>query len=569
MPSAHDFLVALAVVLGVAAVTTVLFHRLRQPVVLGYLVAGLLVGPHLAWFPLHAATSLIQALSGLGVILLMFSLGLEFRLGDLLKVGPPALITGVFETSAMLWVGFVVGRLLGWSSVESLFGGAVVAISSTTIVARAFADLQVKDPVRSLVVGILVVEDLVAIVLMASLTALGTGASLTAGSVGLTLGRLGAFLVVALAGGLLVVPRLTRLVLGQQRDEMLVVFSIGVSFAFALMASASGYSVALGAFIAGSLVAESGDGHRIEHAIRPVRDLFAAVFFVSVGMLFDPSQLVNTWPVVLLLTALVLVGKSLFVSTAVFATGKGVRTAVQAGLSLAQIGEFSFIIASLGLSLKASVPYLYPVAIAVSALTTLTTPLVIKLSPRIAEAIDGRLPSRVHRFLTMYGSWVEGLRAPRTGQVSTERKVMRLLAMDLAALVGTLVVMALLLPHAAGLWRWALLGAGIAVLGIVGFGLARVLRAFGDALALRALPLTGRVDLARAPRAALAAMFRVMTAVLVFAPVLALLSPLLPSRWLGGVVVLVLLVLLVSFWRSAVDFEGHLKAGAEVIVAAL
>lgn len=569
MPSAHDFLVALALVLGTAAVTTVIFHKLRQPVVLGYLVAGLLVGPHLAWFPLDADPSLIEALSELGVILLMFSLGLEFRLGDLLKVGPTALVTGVFETSAMLAIGFAVGRALGWSPVQSVFGGAVVAISSTTIVARAFAELKVKDPVKGLVVGVLVVEDLVAIVLMASLTALATGASLTAGSVGLTLGRLGAFLAALLVGGLLIVPRLTRLVMKQGREEMVVVFSIGLSFIFALLASAAGYSVALGAFIAGSLVAESGQGHTIEKAVRPVRDIFAAVFFVSVGMLFDPALLKDTWPVVLLLTAIVLFGKSLFVSLGFFFTGNGVRTSLQSGLSLAQIGEFSFIIASLGLSLKASVPYLYPVAIAVSALTTLTTPGLIKIAPRVAEAIDGKLPPRVHRFVSLYSSWVEGLKRPRTNAISTERKVLRLLFIDVGAMVATIIVLSLLLPRMEGVWRWAMLGGGLLILGTVGFGLARVLRAVGEVLAERALPQSGRVDLARAPRAALAAMIRVIAVVLIFAPVFALLSPFLPPSWLVGALVIVLLALLVSFWRRATDFEGHLKAGAEVIAAAL
>lgn len=569
MPSAHDFLVALALVLGVAAITTVLFNKLQQPVVLGYLVAGVLVGPHAGWFPLNADQSLIHALSELGVILLMFSLGLEFRLGSLLKVGPTALLTCLFECSVMLWLGFLVGRSFGWTSLEAIFTGAVVAISSTTIVARAFEELKVKDPVKGVVVGVLLVEDLVAIVLMATLTALATGATLTAGSVGLTLGRLGAFLAALIVGGLLLVPRVMKLVLAQRRDEMIVVTAIGLSFGFALLASAAGYSVALGAFIAGSLVAETGEGARVEHAVRPVRDLFAAVFFVSVGMLFDPAMLKDSWLMVLVLTALVIVGKALFVSLGAFFTGNGVRTSVQVGLSLAQIGEFSFIMAGLGLSLNAAQPSLYPVAIAVCALTTLTTPTLIARAPKIAEAIDSRLPHRVQTLVSLYGSWLERLRAPSAHTASRVRKLVRLALIDAAVIVATLIVLSLLESRLDGLPRAALLAVGAVTVLIVGFGFTRVLRALGDAVAERAMPPTGRVDLSRAPRAALAAAFRVLIVMLVFAPALALLSPFVPPMWLTAVMVLVLIALLFTFWQRATDFEGHLRAGAEVIAAAL
>ena len=569
MPSAHDFLVALALVLGVAAVTTIVFHQLKQPVVLGYLVAGLLVGPHVAAFPFTADTGLIQALSELGVILLMFSLGLEFRLGALLKVGPTALVTGLFETSVMVWLGYLAGRAFGWTPLQSIFAGAVIAISSTTIIARAFEELKVKDPVKSLVVGVLLVEDLVAIVLMASLTAVATGAGLSAEEVGLTLGRLAAFLAVLVVGGLGLVPRLMRLVLAQGRDEMVMVTAVALSFAFALLASAAGYSVALGAFIGGSLVAESGEGHRVEQLVRPIRDLFAAVFFVSVGMLFDPMLLADSWPVVLALTALVIGGKVVFVSLGVFFTGRGVRTAVQSGLSLAQIGEFSFIIAGLALTLNTGGSTLYPVAVAVSAITTLLTPTLIRSAPRVADAFDRSLPRRVQTWVSLYGSWLERLKAPRADAVSKERKLVRLLLLDVGSLVATLITLSLLLPRVDGVPRLALLGLGGAILAPLGFGLARVLRALGDTLAERALPAHGRVDLARAPRQALAALFRVVAAVLVLAPALALLSPFLPSLWITVTSVSLLVVLLVSFWRRATDFEGHLRAGAEIVAETL
>ncbi len=569
MITAHDFLVTLALVLGVAGVTTIVFNKLRQPVVLGYIVAGLLVGPHVN-FVSTADASLIQALSELGVILLMFALGLEFRLGALMKVGPTALLTGLFQCSAMLWFGYMAGRAFGWTQLESVFLGAIIAISSTTIIARAFEDLKVKEPVRGIVVGVLLVEDLVAIVLMAVMTAVATGAGVSAGELALTLGRLGAFLAALLVGGLLTVPRLMKLVLKQDRSEMVVVAAIALAFGFSLLANAAGYSVALGAFIAGSLVAESGEGHAVEHAIRPVRDLFAAVFFVSVGMLLDPAALLQWWPHVLAVTAVVVLGKVIAVSLGVFFTGNGVKTAVQSGLSLAQIGEFSFIIATLGLSLKATGAFMYPIAVAVSALTTLITPWFIKASPRVAEQFESRLPGRVQTWVSLYSSWFERLRTAKPGAERSQlAKRVRLLIIDVGSIIVTLLCLALLSPKLDGLSFWALLAFGVVVLLTLGVGLTRVLRALGDSLAERALPLAGRVDLARAPRSALSALFRVIVGVSVMVPALALLSPFLPPIWVAGTAILLLLVLLGTFARKAADFEGHLRAGAQVVAEAL
>lgn len=570
MQNTHHFLVTLAAVFGVAGVTTIVFNKLRQPVVLGYIAAGLLVGPNLPFFPLTADVALIEELSELGVILLMFALGLEFRLGNLFKVGPTALLTGLFETSLMLWLGYLVGRAFRWTPMESVFLGAVVSISSTTIVARAFEDLKVKDPVRGVVIGVLLVEDLVAIVLMTLLTAVAAGRNVSAGDFALTIGRLVAFLAALLVAGLLVVPRLMKLVFKQDSKEMLAVAAIALCFGFALLANAAGYSVALGAFIAGSLVAETGRGHDVEQVIRPVRDVFAAVFFVSVGMLLDPRLLVDWWPHVLAVAAVVIIGKVTGVSLGVFFTGNGVKTAVRSGLSLAQIGEFSFIIATLGLSLGATRPFLYPIAVAVSALTTLTTPSFIRAAPTVSAKVEGALPARVQTWVALYSSWVERLRGAKDGRVrSPIARLVKLLLLDMVVVLATVLTVALLARSLAEPWRWALLGLGAAVLAGVGVGLARVLRTLGDTLAERALPAAGRVDLARAPRRALSALLRVVVGALVMAPALAVLSPFVKSAWVAGVAVVVLLVLLGTFARSAADFEGHLRAGAQVVAAAL
>lgn len=369
MDGAHELLTAITVVLCVAAVTTVVFQRLRQPVVLGYLLAGLIVGPHIP-IPLIADRAIIQTLSELGVIFLMFALGLEFSLRKLVAVGPTAGLTAIIQSSIMVWLGFIVGRAFGWTVRESIFAGAIIAISSTTIIAKAFDEQGVKGKLRELVVGVLIVEDLIGILLMAVLTAVASGQGMSAGTLVRSSAQLVAFLVGLVAVGMLVVPRAIRAIHRLNRPETTLVASVGICFAVALLAQAFGYSVALGAFLAGSLVAESGQEKQVEHLILPVRDLFGAIFFVSVGMLIDPVLIAEHWVAVAVFTALVIAGKFVGVSLGAFLTGNGTRSSVAAGMSLAQIGEFSFIIAALGLSLGATRDFLYPITVAVSAITT-------------------------------------------------------------------------------------------------------------------------------------------------------------------------------------------------------
>src|SRR5213592_4808358 len=440
MQDAHAFLKALTIVLGVAAVTTVVFQRLRQPVVLGYIIAGLIVGPHVP-IPLVADSAVVRTLSELGVILLMFSLGLEFSIRKLVQVGPTAGLTAVLQSSIMVWLGYVVGQLFGWTTLESLFTGAVIAISSTTIIAKAFDEQRVTGRLGEIVVGILVVEDLIAILLMAILTAIASGSGLSAGPLAATIGRLAAFLVGLVAVGMVLVPRAVRAVNRLKRRETTLVASIGLCFGVALLAQAFGYSVALGAFIAGSLVAESGEEQQVVRLVEPVRDVFAAVFFVSVGMQIDPALVARHWPAVAVLTAVVVLGKVLGVSLGAFLTGAGMRTSVQAGMSLAQIGEFSFIIAALGLSLQATREFLYPVAVAVSALTTLLTPWMIRASDSIAAWVDRKLPKPLQTFAVLYSSWLEELRGRRPADTALAdvRRLLRSLVLDAALIAGILV----------------------------------------------------------------------------------------------------------------------------------
>ena len=580
---AHAFLLALTIVLGVAAVTTVLFQRLHQPVVLGYVLAGFIIGPNCP-LPLVADRQIIQTLSELGVILLMFSLGLEFSLGKLFKLGAGASLTALLETSLMVWLGFVVGKMFGWSTVESLFTGAIIAISSTTIIAKAFDEHGVRGDLRERVVGILIVEDLIAILLMATLTAVATGAGLSATDVAKTTGKLGLFLVALVSIGLLVVPRSVRAISKLNRPETTLVASIGFCFAVSLLAQKLGYSVALGAFIAGSLIAESDKAESIEHLVRPVRDLFAAIFFVSVGVLIDPSVIAEHWLAIAVLTGVVLTGKIVGVSLGAFLTGSGVRASIQSGMSLAQIGEFSFIIAGLGLSLNATGSFLYPVAITVSAITTLTTPWLIRASGPLANWVDRKMPHALQTFVALYGSWMEEFRSkPReVTRAATIRRLSRLLVLD-AALLGAIAnaASAGLVPNthfleaklglASGLARLAVFGgAGVLALPLLR-GIARLARELGLSIALAALPATqeGSLDLAATPRRALVVTLQIASVLLIGLPLLALTQPFLGGFYAPALFALLLLGLAVAFWRGATELQGHVRAGAEAILEAL
>lgn len=581
----HDqtFLHALAMVLCVAAVTTVIFQRLKQPVVLGYLLAGLLVGPHLP-FPMVADAKVVRSLSEVGVILLMFSLGLEFSLRKLAKVGPAAALTALVETSLMMWLGFSVVRLFGWSTMEGLFAGALLAISSTTIVAKAFQEQMVSPRLREIVVGVLIVEDLIAILLLASLTAIGSGSGLATGPLLITVGKLVLFLAALIVFGLLIVPRVIRLILRLNRPETTIVAAIGLCFALALLAEACGYSVALGAFIAGSLIAESGRVRRVEPLVEPVRDIFAAVFFVSVGMSIEPHLIARHAPVILALSLLVIVGKVIGVTLGAFLTGNRLRTSVQAGMSLAQIGEFSFIIAGLGLTLGAVSEFLFPVAIAISALTTLTTPWMIRASGWVGARLDHHLPTPIQTFVVLYGSWIEGLRgATRSskGVVLQIRRRLILLLVDAILGGGVLFGVPLVGSHLltiltrAGVpenLAWpALIAATVGLSTFFCLGMIRAGRQLGRMLAELVLPASGegRLDFAEAPRRLLIVSLELVIVIMVGAPLLVVTRPFLSPLVLSGVLATLLLLLGLAFWRGAANLQGHVRAGAEVIIDAL
>lgn len=580
---AHLFLQNLAIVLCVAAVATVVFQRLHQPVVFGYLLAGMIIGPHLP-IPLVADPGIVRALSELGVILLMFSLGLEFTFRKLVLVSQKSGAVAVFECTIMISVGYLVGQLLGFSQMESIFAGALIGISSTTIIVKAFQEQKVKGRVSELVFGILIIEDLIAIFLLAILTTLSRSGAISPTDIGVTAVRLVTFLAGLIGVGLLIVPRAIRVVQRLGQSETTLVASIGICFAAALLALTFGYSVALGAFIAGSLVAESGHEVEIEELVRPVRDVFAAIFFVSVGMIFDPGAVLENWRAVLALTLAVIVGKTLAVTTGAFLAGHGRRTSMRAGMSVAQIGEFSFIIAAVGVTSGVIGSYMYPVAIAVSAITTLTTPLLIRLSNRAAESIDHWLPGPIQTVAALYASWIERVRsAPRatTGRSATHR-VIRVILLDAVLLIAVVIGANLEIERVTALAgeitglsparvRLVLALAGGVIIVPLMFGVITSARALGRILASRAFPepQQGKMDPADAPRRALVIVVQIAVVIAVGVPVVAITQPFLPPHQGAAVLAMLTLILFLALWRNAANLEGHARAGAQIIASAL
>ena len=441
-------LVELVIVLGTAAVVTVVFQALRLPVVLGYVLAGLLIGPHVP-VPLVASPELVHVLSELGVILLMFTVGTELRLRTIARVGLPAAMTAVFEVALVIVVGTLVARALGFGALEALFAGACLGISSTMLVAKAFEELGWKGGFTELVFAILVFEDLIAIVLLAVLTGVASGSGLDAPELMRMLGRLGGFLALLLVGGLLVVPRVVRWIAARARAETLLISSLAICFAAAALASYAGYSVALGAFIAGVLIAESGHGHEVWGLVRPFRDVFAMVFFVSVGMSIDPAELAGEAGTIALLTAVVLVVKPIGVAIGALFGGHGLRAGVRAGISLSQIGELSFVIAGLGVASGVARPSLLAVAVGVSCVTTLTSGFAIARSERAASWVAHRLPGPIATFEVFYEAWLSRLRNRPESAWGRLRRPAFVLVLETSAVIAIVIAAATVAPRLA------------------------------------------------------------------------------------------------------------------------
>jgi CPA2 family monovalent cation:H+ antiporter-2 len=395
----------LGILLAAAGITILVFRRLRQPLVLGYIIAGILVGPHTPFFPTIHEVSNIQIWAEIGVIFLLFSLGLEFSFKKLAKVGGVSSVMAFVEIVVMLALGYMTGQLLGWSVMDSIFLGGILCISSTTIIIRAFEELGVKSQrFAGLVFGVLIVEDLIAILLLVLLSTLAVSQQFAGPEMMVAVLKLGSFLMVWFLAGIFLIPTFLKRAGRFLNDETLLIVAIALCFLMVMLASQAGFSPALGAFIMGSILAETTRAERIEHLVAPVKGLFGAIFFVSVGILIDPGMIVQFAGPIALITVVTVLGKVFSITTGGLLAGQGLKSSIQAGMSVTQIGEFSFIIATLGLTLNVTSEFLYPIAVAVSALTTFTTPYMIRLAEPTHRVVEGMLPENWKAWLSRYNS---------------------------------------------------------------------------------------------------------------------------------------------------------------------
>ncbi len=400
----------LGLILAAAGVTTLLFKQIKQPLVLGYILAGLLVGPHIKIIPTVSDHKSITIWGEIGVIFLLFSLGLEFSFKKLVKVGGSSSITAIVKVLFIILAGFLIGKAMGWNNMDSIFLGGIISISSTMITIKAFEELNIKHKkFAGLVFGVLIVEDLVAILLLVLFSTMAVSQQSAGPEMLKSILKLGFFLVLWFLGGIFLVPTFLKATKKLMNDETMLVVSLALCLVMVLLADKAGFSPALGAFIMGSILAETTQAERIEHLTKSVKDLFAAVFFVSVGMLIDPSVLIEYALPIFLITLVIIIGKIIFTVLGALLAGQPLKTAVQAGMSLAQIGEFSFIIATLGVSLKVTSNFLYPIAVAAAAITTFTTPYLIKLSEPFYNFLNNRLPDKWLNGIERYSSSTEGI----------------------------------------------------------------------------------------------------------------------------------------------------------------
>ena len=383
----------LALILVTAGITTVIFKWLKQPVVLGYIIAGFLIGPNFEWFPVINDHTSVETWSEIGMVFMLFGIGLEFSFKKLKKVGGTVGITAITELVTMCLVGFLLGKLLGWSQMDCIFLGAMLSISSTTIIAKAFEDMKLyREKFSGNVIGELVVEDLEAVLLMVILSTLAVSKTFDGVQLLSSMLKLGFFLLIWFIGGIFLVPTVLRWSRKFMSEETLTVFSVGLCFLMVVLANLAGFSSALGAFIMGSILAETLEAEMIHKLTTPIKNLFGAVFFVSVGMMVDPQILVNYWWQILVITVVLLIFKPLSNVAGRLIAGLGLKQAIQGGFCFSQIGEFSFIIATLGLNFGVIDEFLYPIIVSVSIITTFLTPYAIKAALPTYRWVSGRIP---------------------------------------------------------------------------------------------------------------------------------------------------------------------------------
>ena len=414
----------LGLILGVGAITTLIFKRINQPLVLGYIIAGFLVGPHFEYIPSVADEHNVEIWAKIGVIFLLFSLGLEFSFKKLLNVGGSASITALVEIICIVLLGYAVGQWMGWSNMDSLFLGGLLASSSTTIIIRAFDELGLKrKKFANVVFGILIVEDIVVILLMVMLSTMAVSQQFNGGEMFNSLIKLGFFLAVWFLGGIFIIPSFLRSIKKYLDEETLLILSIGLCLGMVYIADSAGFSIELGAFVMGSILAETVYAERIEHTLQSVKTLFATIFFISIGMMIDPASMLEHKWAILIVTLLTIFGKLIFTTIGAILSGQPLKQSIQVGMSMAQIGEFAFIVAGLGLTLGVTSEFLFPVAVGVSAITTFTTPYLIKSSDIVYQLLNRIIPQKALDSIERYSSDTQHLKDENKWKMIIERTI--------------------------------------------------------------------------------------------------------------------------------------------------
>lgn len=566
------FIRDLAVVMIVAGATTILFQRLRQPVLLGYILAGVLIGPHTPGMLVDDPRA-IDDISNLGVVLLMFTLGLEFSLRKLREVGIGVLVVAVGEVGLMLWIGYGLGGLFGWTGMDALFLGAIISLSSTMVATRTLTEGgQRRQPFAHLVVALLVAEDVLAILMLTLLTAVAIGGSVQAEAAFTLIGHLGLFVVVGMILGLLLLPRLVDYVAGFDRDETLLVSVLGICFGASLLAAWMGFSVALGAFLAGAVVAESRSVGRVLHMVEPLRDMFAALFFVAIGLKIDPAMLLQYALPALLVAAVVIAGKTLVCSLGIFVVGHDARTALRSGLGMAQIGEFSFVIATLGLSLHVISPFIYPIAVAVSVLCMAASPYLTRSAGGLANGLSRVTPRSVKLLAGSYSGWLENLKPVNENAAIAAifRRLLWHIAINILLVVTLFTMGAYVNAHN---WNWfsifgidrdlrhTLIWACALFLSLpMLIAIYRKAEALGMLLAEIGIRERFAGSYTQAIRNVLARIIPLVTLLALALLVSALGSAILPPRGIALSLVVLGVVLAVILWRSLVKMHARLQA---------
>ncbi|HEX9981135.1 MAG TPA: cation:proton antiporter [Flavobacterium sp.] len=408
----------LGLILMTAGIAALLFKKIRQPLVLGYLIAGFLAGSHFDFFPSVTDIKSVEVWAEIGVIFLLFNLGLEFSFKKLMRVGGTASLTAITQIIVMLFIGYSAGHLMGWKLMDCIFLGVILSISSTTIILKTFDELGVKtQKFANNVFGALIVQDLMAILMMVLLSTIAVSQNFSGMELLKSVFKLIFFLTIWFVGGIFFIPTLLKRAKHLLTDEMMLILSLALCLMMVVLAADVGFSPALGAFIMGSIIAETTQAEHIEHLIKPVKDLFGAVFFVSVGMLINPETLADYALPVAILTVVTILGQSISSTIGALLSGQPLKQSVQTGMSLAQIGEFSFIIATLGMTLNVTSNFLYPIVVAVSAVTTFTTPFMVRSSTSMAEFLAKKLPRKWIKQIERFSANAQSIKSVSNWQI--------------------------------------------------------------------------------------------------------------------------------------------------------